>query len=71
MSLRLSLAFLCAMFVYGLATAFAPLASAGVNCDVGKCIDICSKGKVGTSLQACNSWCQITINDRKKSGQCK
>ena len=32
MSRRLSLALLSAMFVYGLSTAFAPLAWAGVNC---------------------------------------
>jgi hypothetical protein len=71
MSRHLSLAFSSAMIVYGLSIVFVPSALAGVNCDVGKCIDICSKGKTGTSLQVCNSWCQLTINDRKKSGQCK
>jgi hypothetical protein len=71
MSHRVALAFLSAMFVYGLSIAFAPPALAAVNCDVGKCISICSKGKVGQALQGCNSWCQITIADRKKGGQCK
>ena len=42
-----------------------------VNCDINTCISICSKGKVGTAIQSCSSWCQITIQDRKKSGQCK
>ena len=45
--------------------------AAAVNCDVGKCINICSKGKVGTALQSCNSWCQQTIQERKTKGQCK
>lgn len=71
MALRLSLAFMSAALVYGLSVAFAPPALAAVNCDVGKCINICSKGKVGQALQSCNSWCQITIADRKKGGQCK
>ena len=71
MSRRLSLALSSAMFVCGLSIVLVPSALAAVNCDIGKCIDICSKGKTGTSLQVCNSWCQITINDRKKSGQCK
>jgi hypothetical protein len=52
------------------ALAFAQPALA-VNCDINTCISICSKGKAGTASQNCNSWCQITIADRKKSGQCK
>lgn len=70
MSCRLSLALLSTLIVYGLSIVFAPPALA-VNCDVNICISICSKGKVGTSLQACNSWCQLTIEERKKKGQCK
>lgn len=70
MSRRLSLAFLSMALVYGSSVIFAQTALA-VNCDVGKCINICSKGKVGQALQGCNSWCQITIADRKKGGQCK
>jgi len=70
MALRLSLAFVSAALVCGLSVAAAPPALA-VNCDVGACINACSKGKVGQAIQSCNSWCQITIADRKKSGQCK
>lgn len=70
MAPRLPLVFLSVVIVYGLSTVFAPPALA-VNCDVNICISICSKGKVGTSLQACNSWCQLTIEERKKKGQCK
>jgi len=70
MSRCLSLAFLSALVVYGLSIVFAPPALA-VNCDVAVCINICSKGRVGTSLQSCNSWCQLTIEERKKKKQCK
>ena len=54
----------------GLTAAMTPAARA-VNCDVNTCINICGKGKVGTGLQACNSWCQVTIQERKDKGQCK
>ncbi len=66
---RLPLAFLSAMFFYGLSIAFAPSALA-VNCDVSACIDACSK-KCGTSACGCASWCLQTMEERKKSGQCK
>jgi hypothetical protein len=69
--IRLLLSFLAVVFVLGLSGAFAPPAVAAVNCDVGKCISICSKGKVGTALQGCSSSCQLTIEERKKKGQCK
>jgi hypothetical protein len=69
MSRRLSLAFLSAMFVYGLSIAFAPSALA-VNCDVNACISACSK-KCGTPGCACASSCLQTMDQRKKSGQCK
>ena len=60
---------LFALFV-GLTAAIMPAARA-VNCDVSACISMCSKGKVGTSLQSCSSWCQLTIQERKDKGQCK
>jgi len=66
MSRRLSLAFLSAVF---LSIAFVPSARA-VNCDVNVCIDLCSK-KCGTPGCACASTCLQTIDQRKKSGQCK
>ena len=69
MSRRLSIAFLSAMFVYGLSVAFAPSALA-VNCSAAACIDACSK-KCGTPGCGCASWCLQTMEERKKSGQCK
>jgi hypothetical protein len=66
---RLSLAFLSAMFVYGLLVGFAPLARA-VNCDVNACIGACSK-RCATAGCACASNCMQTIEQRKKAKQCK
>jgi hypothetical protein len=66
---RLSLAFLSAMFVYGLSVAFAPSALA-VNCDVNACINVCSK-KCATPGCMCAANCLQTIDKRKKGGQCK
>jgi hypothetical protein len=71
MLLRLSIGFLSAFIVYGSSVVFAPPALAAVNCDVQACMDKACKGKRGNAIQACNSSCQITIADRKKSGQCK
>jgi hypothetical protein len=69
---RFSLAFLALLLAFGPSLAFtSSTRAAAVNCDVNKCISICSKGKVGTAIQSCNSGCQITIADRQKSGQCK
>jgi hypothetical protein len=67
---RVFFALLSMLLVCGLSVVFAPPALA-VNCDVNTCISICSKGKVGTALTSCNSWCQITIQERKDKGQCK
>ena len=69
MSRRLSLAFLSAMFFYGLSVAFAPSAFA-VNCDVNACINTCSKKCPMPGCQ-CPQNCMQTIDKRKKSGQCK
>jgi hypothetical protein len=69
MSRRLSLAFLSAMFFYGLSVAFAPSALA-VNCDVNACINACSK-KCATPGCMCAPNCMQTIEGRKKTGQCK
>jgi hypothetical protein len=69
MSRRLSLAFLSAMFVYGLSVAFASSALAA-NCDVNACINACSK-KCATPGCMCAANCMQTIDKRKKGGQCK
>jgi hypothetical protein len=69
MSRSLSFAFLSALFIYGLSAALAPPALA-VNCDVNACINVCSK-KCGTPGCMCASTCLQTIDQRKKSGQCK
>jgi hypothetical protein len=71
MSHRSSLGFMSALIVYGLSVVLAPPALAAVNCDVQACINKACKGKIGNMIQSCNSSCQITIADRKKSGQCK
>ncbi len=62
---------LSVLIVYGLSIVFVPPALAAVNCDVQACINKTCKGKRGSSIQSCSSSCQITIADRKKSGQCK
>ena len=71
MSRHLSLWLLSALIFYGLSVVFAPPVLAAVNCDVQACINKACMGKMGSMIQACNSSCQITIADRKKSGQCK
>jgi hypothetical protein len=65
---RLSLLSLSAL-VLGLIVVASP--ARAVNCDVNTCMNICSKGKAGTAIQSCSSWCQITIKERKDKGQCK
>jgi hypothetical protein len=70
MSRRLSLAFLSAMFFYGLSVAFAPSVLAAANCDVNACISTCSK-KCATAGCMCAPNCMQAIEKRKKSGQCK
>ena len=67
---RVFFALLFMLSVCGLTLLFAPPALA-VNCDVAACINTCSKGKVGSALTGCNSWCQISIQERKNKGQCK
>jgi hypothetical protein len=71
MSRHLSLAFLSAVSIYGLSAAFAPPALA-VNCDVNACIAACQKkNPQGAAGRTCNSGCGLTIQERKKKGQCK
>jgi len=71
MSRRLSLAFLFALFVYGLSAAFAPPVLA-VNCDLNACISYCEKRGANTGLgNYCARTCLQTIDQRKKAGQCK
>jgi hypothetical protein len=43
-----------------------------VNCDVNACISYCQKrNPQGGAGQTCNSGCMITMEERKKKGQCK
>jgi hypothetical protein len=67
---RVFFALLSVLLACGLSVVLAPPALA-INCDVATCINICSKDKHGQSLMNCNSWCQITIEERKNKGQCK
>jgi hypothetical protein len=71
MSRRLSLAFLSAMFVYGLSIAYAPSALAA-GCDFNACMARCQKNypQAGAG-QVCNSNCGIAIAERRKKGLCK
>ncbi len=65
MSRRLSLALLCAMFVYEPSIDFMPSPLAAVNCELGNALTSVARGRrdesAGLQLR-----CQITINDRKK-----
>jgi hypothetical protein len=72
MSRRLSLALLSTVFIFGLTATFAAPALA-VNCDVNACISLCQKrgGPHAAVGNVCNSNCQLTIEARKKKGQCK
>jgi len=67
MSRRLSLAFLFALFVYGLSAAFAPPVLA-VNCDLNACISYCEKRGANTGLgNYCARTClQTSISARKQ-----
>ena len=72
MSRRLSLAFLSMVFVYGLSIFFAPRPALAVNCDVNACISTCQKrGPNFGAGQGCTSLCLQTIEQRKKTKQCK
>ena len=71
MSHRLSLALL-SVFVFGLSILFAPRPALAVNCDVNVCIAYCQKSGPQAGLgNYCSRNCLITIDQRKKSGQCK
>jgi hypothetical protein len=66
---RLFLASLVALFV-GLFVASSPVQA--VNCDVNVCITACQKSNPqGGAGRTCTSSCMLTIEDRKKKGQCK
>jgi len=69
---RLLLALLSTFIILGLTAAFAPPALA-VNCDVNACISLCQKrgGPKASAGNVCNSNCQLTIEARRKKGQCK
>jgi hypothetical protein len=78
---RLSLAFLSAVFVYGLSIAVAPgpALAARVNCDVSACMYRCDHrcGASGYGQQhwsfgcGCGSKCLQRMAARKKEGLCK
>jgi hypothetical protein len=73
MSRRVLIAFL-SMFVCGLSITLAPkpALAAGANCDVNTCISICQKRNPQYGAgQGCTTYCLQTIDQRKKSGQCK
>ena len=70
MALRLSFGLLSAAFIF--VTTTLAEAAPKVNCDVNACISYCQKrNPQGASGQACNSGCMITMEERKKKGQCK
>jgi hypothetical protein len=74
MSRRLSLAFLSAMFVYGLSVTFAPpaLAAGAAACEISACIAYCEKRGPQAALgNYCSRNCLITIDQNKKAGKCK
>jgi hypothetical protein len=70
---RLSIAMLSASFVVGFtAISAAPALAASVNCDLNACIAYCQKrNPQGGAGRVCNSNCAITMEERKKKGQCK
>lgn len=71
MSHRLSLASF-AVFIFGLTPLAQAAPAAKVNCDLNACISYCQKrNPQGGAGQACNSGCMITMDERKKKGQCK
>ena len=67
---RIFFALLAMPIVCGIFVVLASPASA-VNCDVNACISTCSKQHKVNSGNYCNSWCQISIEERQKKGQCK
>jgi len=72
MTRRLLLALLSTVFVFGLTEAFAPSPALAVNCDLNACISTCQKrNPQGGAGRVCNSNCAITMEERKKKGQCK
>jgi hypothetical protein len=71
MSRRLSLILSCAAFIAGLTATF-PAPALAVNCDLNACISICQKrSPQGGAGRVCNSNCAITMDERKKKGECK
>jgi hypothetical protein len=71
MSRRLLLALLSTVFIFGFTAACAPPALA-VNCDLNACISVCQKrNPQGAAGRVCNSNCMLTMEERKKKGQCK
>jgi hypothetical protein len=60
-----------AIFV-GMACAFASEARAAAPvCDVAACMSTRCKRAIGSSIQSCNSGCQIDVATNKKKGLCK
>jgi hypothetical protein len=58
--------------VVGLDCAFVSEArAAAAVCDVAACLNTRCKRAIGSSIQSCNSGCQIDVAENKKKGLCK
>jgi hypothetical protein len=69
---RFILALLSMILFAGMACAFVSEArAAAAVCDVAACMNTRCKRAVGTSIQSCNSSCQIDVAENKKKGLCK
>jgi hypothetical protein len=45
--------------------------AAAAVCDVSACLSKRCRRAIGTSIQSCNSGCQIDVAENKKKGLCK
>jgi len=69
---RFVFALLSMTLFVGLAGAFVSEArAAAAVCDVAACMNTRCKRAVGTSIQSCNSSCQLDVAGNKKKGLCK
>jgi hypothetical protein len=69
---RFVFALLSMTLFVGLACAFVSEArAAAAVCDVAACMNTRGKRAVGSSIQSCNSGCQLDVAENKKKGRCK
>jgi len=68
---RFAIAFLSMTLFAGMTFAMVSEARSAAVCDVAACINIRCKRAVGTSIQTCNSGCQLDVAANKKKGLCK